>query len=249
MDITNWLLIRGLAREARHWGEFPNMLQEEAPKTIVHFLELPGVGKKVNSRSHTRIEDYTDELREEWLYLKDKFPGKWNILAISMGGMIGMDWCHRYPEDIGTLVLINSSAGNLSLPHHRFSTKAMRMVLNLFFKEDYEEREAAILKITTAILNPDQNLIKCYASYSAETPMKRATFLKQMFAASRFKIPKELKCQLLILASKRDQLANYKCSVAISKHFERKVILHQTAGHDLPLDDPKWIIEQIKNLK
>ncbi len=243
----NWLLLRGLAREERHWGEFPHMLSEQIPETRVHFLELPGVGKKAHLEAFANIKDYTNQLREEWLALKRTYPEPWGVMAISMGGMIGMDWCHRFPHDLTALILINSSAGNLSPPHHRFSPLAMGTVLKLFFREDYEEREEAILKLTTNMLKVDQDLIKRYASYSADTPIKRSSFIKQMAAASRFQIPKELKQELLILAAKKDRLASYKCSQAIAKHFHTKVHYHESAGHDLPMDDPQWVVDQIKN--
>lgn len=242
----NWLMLRGLAREERHWGAFPHMVKEQFPQTKVHFLELPGVGKKANQNAFSQIKDYTNQLREEWLALKDENQDPWGILAISMGGMIAMDWCDRFPHDMQAMVLVNSSAGNLSLPHHRFSPLAFGTVLKLFFREDYEEREKAILDLTTNIFRPDQELIKKNASYSADTPIKRASFLRQMAAASRFKIPKELSQEMLILAAKKDRLASYKCSQAIAKHFNRKISYHDQAGHDLPLDDPQWIIDRMK---
>lgn len=248
MDIKpkNWLLLRGLAREERHWGEFPKMLEEQIPETKVHFLELPGVGKKSHIEAFSQIKEYTNQLREEWLELQQSNSGSWGILAISMGGMIGMDWCHRFPHDLNTLVLVNSSAGNLSAPHHRFSPTAMGTVLKLFFREDYEERERAILNLTTNILKVDDSIVKRYASYSSDTPIRRSSFIKQMVAASRFKIPKELHQNLLVLAARKDRLASYKCSMAIAKHFHKKLHLHDNAGHDLPMDDPQWVIDHIK---
>ena len=39
---TNWLLLRGLAREQRHWEDFPAILERTLPGTRVHRLDLPG---------------------------------------------------------------------------------------------------------------------------------------------------------------------------------------------------------------
>lgn len=249
MDVKpkNLLLLRGLAREERHWGVFPKLLEEKLPGVKCHFLELPGVGKKVNRDAHSQISQYTNELREEWISLKEEHPGPWAIVAISMGGMIAMDWANRFPLDMKALILINSSAGNISPPHHRFSPSAMGMVLKLFFREDYEEREEAILKLTTNLLHVDREIIKKYASYSSESPLKRASFLKQMYAASKFEVPQSLDIPLLLLAAKGDRLASYKCSKAISKRLETKLHLHDRAGHDLPLDDPHWVVDHIEN--
>ena len=39
---TNWLLLRGLAREAEHWGEFRTTLQSEFPSAHISTIDLPG---------------------------------------------------------------------------------------------------------------------------------------------------------------------------------------------------------------
>jgi len=249
MDIKpkNWLLIRGLARERRHWGKFPVDLEAALDSSKVFTLELPGVGKKSEVDAYSTIGEYADHLRSEWLHLKSEHPGPWGIIAISMGGMISMNWCSRYPHDMAALVLLNSSAGNLSPPHHRFSPKAMGMVLKLFFKENYLEREESILKLTTHKTHPSSELIKEYASYSQEHPIKRKNFIKQIYAASKFIVPEELKLNLLILAGKYDSLASYECSKTLSRHFSVNYFINEEAGHDLPLDDPSWVIERIKS--
>ena len=40
----NWLLIRGLARESGHWGDFLTQLQRAFPQAQIHCLDLPGCG-------------------------------------------------------------------------------------------------------------------------------------------------------------------------------------------------------------
>lgn len=242
----NWLFLRGLAREKRHWGDFPEKVSELFPDSKNHFLELPGVGSKIDFKVPTSIKGYSNQLREEWLYLKKENPGTWGIFAISMGGMIAMDWCARFPQDMTSLILINSSGGDLSPPHHRFSPQAFGMVLKLFFKENYQEREEAILKLTTNHFDINEEVVKKYALFSKESPIKRKSFLKQMYAASKFKVPQSIPIPLLFLASKEDHLANYKCSETLSKHLKAPLSLHPTAGHDLPLDDGTWILEEVK---
>jgi len=247
MDIKpkNWLLLRGLAREKRHWGIFPALLKEYFPDHNFYPLELPGVGQKVKMSAMSTIDGYADHLREEWLHLKRESDGPWGIIAISMGGMIAMNWCARYQSDMAALVLMNTSGGNLSAPHHRFSPSALKMVIKLFFKENYQERERAILELTTRKADISTELIHEYATYSAEHPIKRKNFLKQIYAAAKFKVPLKINTPLLILAGKHDGLAHYKCSRTLADHFKAKTVLNEEAGHDLPLEDPIWIAEQI----
>jgi surfactin synthase thioesterase subunit len=213
----NLLLIPGLARETHQWETFSQILEEQIIFSKTHLLELPGVSEKINLESFKRIETYTNELREEWLYLKDKHQGSWIIMAFSMGGMIGVDWCNRFPYDMTSLILINSFAGNLSLPPLRFDIKAMGKVLGHFLKE------------------------------GGEHPIEKGILLKQIYTISRYKVPSELNCAIKVLASKKDNIVSYKCSEAIAKHFSTKVTLHKESGHSIHLDDPKWLIDQVED--
>ncbi len=241
----NWLLIRGLSREVRHWGEFPQLLREKFPDDRVFPLELAGLGKKNQSSIPTTIAGFTEDLRQEWLEFKNNISGPWSIISISLGGMVGLDWCARYPDEIHSLVTLNSSAGNLSLPYKRLQPSAMKVILKLFlFPHDPIEREKAILNLTLNLKSPSTELIKEYAQYSAS--ITRKSFLCQIYAAGKFKIPKSITQPYLILASRGDQLASYQCSMKIGQHFKREVQLHEKAGHDLPLDDPGWVLNQIE---
>ena len=40
----NWLFLRGLARDARHWGPFPHIFEERVPEAKVFTLDLAGMG-------------------------------------------------------------------------------------------------------------------------------------------------------------------------------------------------------------
>ena len=50
----------------------------------------------------------------------------------------------------------------------------------------------------------------------------------------------------LVLASKADRFTNYKCSERLAEKYNATLRLHEKAGHDLPLDDPQWIIDRVK---
>jgi pimeloyl-[acyl-carrier protein] methyl ester esterase len=247
MDITpkNWIFLRGLARETRHWGKFPEMFQQSFPGTFTQVLEIPGVGKKYREKPPIVLDRYADLLREEFLQLKQERTGDWGILAISMGSMIAMLWANRYPHDFTSGIFINSSAGNLSSIKERFSVEAMKMVGNLFFKEDYEQREKAILELTTHRKSITGELIKEYSNYSRQFPIKRAYFLRQIYAASRFKVPSKLPFDPILLNGQYDSLASPVCSEILANHFQVPFYRDTESGHDLPLDHPEWIIDTI----
>lgn len=246
-DIS-WLLVRGLSRETRHWAEFPEHLRKTFPNSTVHVLELPGVGQKFKSPSPAKIENFVEDLRADFSKIKQQHPGqKWGLICVSLGGMIGLSWSDTYPGDFEYLVTINSSGANLSWPWQRLSPKALKKIAKLFFRNDLKEREKTILELTTHMTPLTQDLIEKWASYAQEYPLKREVFLKQVYAASVFKVPERIQPKSLFLVGAKDELTNPACSKSLAEHFDSPLEVHPNAGHDLPLEDPKWICEKIKN--
>lgn len=239
----NWILIRGLSREKRHWARFPELLQLAYPNSLIKVIELPGVGSKNKESSPTTIEGFVEKLRKEFISFKG--DQDWGIISVSLGGMIALSWVHKHPNDFKRIITINSSAGDLSKIHERLSPEAIQKILKLFFKNDLKERERVILQLTNNITPITDELVERWASYGEEYPLKREVFLKQLFAASRFKVPAKIKIPYLILVGAKDRLTNPICSKYLGKHFGITPQEHPEAGHDLPLEDPEWIIEKI----
>lgn len=241
----NWILIRGLSREKRHWARFPELFQDAYPDSLIKVIELPGVGSKNQESSPTSIDGFVDKLRREFVSFKE--DKDWGIVSVSLGGMIALTWASRHPNDFKKIVTINSSAGNLSKVHERLSPEAIQKILKLFFKNDLIERERVILELTNNITPITEELVETWASYGREYPLKREVFLKQLFAASRFKVPEKIKIPYLILVGAKDRLTNPLCSQYLGKHFEITPEEHPEAGHDLPLEDPEWLVKKIVN--
>ena len=45
-----WFLLRGLSREAGHWGEFVPALRAALPDAAIHTIDLPGAGLRREGR-------------------------------------------------------------------------------------------------------------------------------------------------------------------------------------------------------
>ena len=63
--MTRWVLLRGLSREARHWGPLPDLLAQALPGARVLTPDLPGNGRRWRERSPNRIDAMVDALRTE----------------------------------------------------------------------------------------------------------------------------------------------------------------------------------------
>lgn len=242
----NLLLLRGLAREQRHWGLFPEVLQKECPKFKVHRLDLPGIGTESERPSPGSTLGIAKDLRERFLKLKSESSGPWACVSISLGSMVAMDWCARYLEDFQALIVMNTSAANVSPPWQRLQFRILPKMIMASQHADPVQKERLILQCTTQMLNDEQEV---YAQKWAALQMPRAQLVRtvssQLRAAILFRLPSELKLPTLVMVSRQDQLTNPRCGQAIAKKLNLPLVQHPLAGHDLPLDDAKWTAREI----
>lgn len=90
MQANRWLLLRGLGREAGHWDGFPDKLKALGQE--VEFLDLPGAGTEFARPSPLTIAETVEDLRRR---RASNVPV--GVIAISLGGMVALDWAARYP--------------------------------------------------------------------------------------------------------------------------------------------------------
>ena len=243
----NWLLIRGLAREKRHWGEFPKRLENEFQGSQVLCLEIPGVGQKSHEKSLLSIEENVEHLREEFLRLKKESNEPWSVMAISMGGMFAMKWAQMYPEDFAHAFVINSSSSGISPLWDRLTPHALKEFLKIAVSKSNYDREKMVFELTSS-KDIDESIVKKWASYADLNPVTIPNFLRQIYSASKFKIPSKLAIPLTVFSGAEDKLASPRCSKKLSEHFNCRLHIDEKSGHDLPLDNPTWIIENIKDI-
>jgi hypothetical protein len=53
----------------------------------------------------------------------------------------------------------------------------------------------------------------------------------------------------LVLSSLHDRLVHVSCSDKIAAHLGAKHERHPLAGHDLPLDDPLWLTDRLRDFR
>jgi pimeloyl-ACP methyl ester carboxylesterase len=71
--------------------------------------------------------------------------------------------------------------------------------------------------------------------------------LRQLWAAARFAAPSAVPAiPTLLLASAQDALVSVQCSRAIAQAWGVPLHEHPLAGHDLSLDDPRWVAQQVQ---
>lgn len=237
---AHFVLLRGLWREARHWGEFPGHLQQQFPGALISMPDIPGNGLRNQEISPDTIAGMTDALRQQ---VDLRQPVR--LIALSMGGMIAIDWMTRYPAEIEAAVLINTSAKPLSPFYHRLRWAAYAHVLHLLF-HSRAEREADILRLTSNHHSQDGKLLENWRQWQRQNPVSPANARNQLLAAMKFSVTAQPNQPVLVVTSRADRLVDYRCSRRLAQTWNADYVEHESAGHDLPLDEPECLVQRIK---
>lgn len=244
-----WLFLRGLVREARHWGDFPERFCASLADLGVAgpplTLDLPGMGTECGKPIPATVSGFVDDMRAR-LAAQRAPEEPLALFAVSLGGMVALDWLSRFPADFGRAVIVGTSAGDLSTPLQRFHPRNYPRILRAL-RATPEERERIILQITSN--RSDEGLAAIaarHALYARERPSGPPVLFAQLRAGMRSRTPERLSVPTLFLASRGDRLVDWRCSERIASRFSAPLRLHESAGHDLPLDAPDWILSEVR---
>lgn len=244
--VANWLLLRGLSREKRQWGTFPEVLEARIPGVKAHRLDLPGVGTENGRHAPALVEEMVDDLRARWAPLREAHPGRWGILGVSLGGMVTMEWVYLHATDFAAAVVVNSSAADLSLPQERLRLSNLPAILRVVGARDPVERELEVLRLTTSTQKENQDIAAEWAGYLREHPVERRVLVRQLVAGMRFRSPPRLGPPTLFISAAADIFVAPKCTERLARKYGAPHEQHPTAGHDLSMDDAEWLAERIR---
>ena len=248
------VLLRGLGRDARHWGDFPARLSRawSGERPLLLKPDLPGNGRAHLQTSASRVEDMVEPLREQvraQLGAAGLSGRPLHLLAMSLGAMVAIAWAQRHPGELACMVLINTSVRPLNPFWQRLQPRAwpvlLRSQLGLM---SLPEREAAILALTSRIAADSPGvkaLLDDWVGWQQAWPVRHSNVLRQLLAAARFHAPEQAPpVPLLLLAGAGDRLVDPACSRRLARTWQVPLLEHAQAGHDLPLDDPDWVAHQ-----
>ena len=243
--MSNWILLRGLTREARHWGGFADLLRHAIAGAQVFAPDLPGNGSLYQQTSPLRVEPMVESLRAQ-LAAQGVAP-PYQLLAMSLGAMVAVDWAARHPGEISGAVLINTSLRPFSPFHRRLKPANYRRLLGLALGPSSDlDWERAILELTSRDVAAHDAVLNDWLTCRRENPVAIGNALRQLFAALRYRAPPVAPAvPLLVLSSQHDALVDSACSRVLAQRWALPVAVHASAGHDLPLDDGAWVVQQV----
>lgn len=245
--MTPWILLRGLTRETRHWGDFAARLQNDGATVLT--LDLPGNGRLCHEPSPTHVQAMAEHARGQLQRLNVAPP--YRLLAMSLGAMVAVAWAQAHPHELAAGVLINTSLRPFSPFTHRLRPANYATVLRLMLTHpDAWQREEAVLRMTTRHAPTGaarERLLSNWVAWHREHPVSGVNALRQLLAAARYRAPLvKPPVPLLLLTSAQDGLVDTRCSERLATAWHCELARHPSAGHDLPLDDPTWVLAQVQ---
>jgi pimeloyl-ACP methyl ester carboxylesterase len=243
----NWILLRGLARESAHWGDFVPLLQSTFPDARITLLDLPGTGCFHRETGPSSIKAITDKVRRHALdngFIEQPVT----ILALSLGAMVAWEWMRSYPEDICGATLMNTSFADLSPFYQRLRWQSYGKFIDLTMSRNLYNRESKILQLVSNRRNRDKHIIQAWEQIQIERLINLKNSFRQIVAAASYR-PGDIKPKqpVLLLNGQGDRLVAPTCSEAIHKKWNLELRRHPWAGHDLTLDDGAWVALQLKD--
>lgn len=242
-----WIFLRGLSRDSRHWGEFPEIFRQTIPKAEIFALDLPGNGSLHDLESPASVEEMAEHCRAE-LRRRD-VPPPYRLLAMSLGAMAAVAWADRHPDEIAGCVLINTSLRPISPFYRRLRPANYPALLRLALLGGSDNQwEKTILRLTSHLAGSPDKVLAQWTAYRQTYPVARRNVLRQLLAAGRYRAPAAPPpVPMLFLCSRRDALVDVRCSQHLAARWQAALATHPQAGHDLPLDDAPWVAQQVSD--
>lgn len=222
--------------------------QTEASLKIVR-LDLPGIASAADRVAPFSVQAMVEDLRSRFLLhtpgQSASTPSSWGILGVSLGGMTALDWVSRYPDDFSAAVIVNASARNLAPPQFRLKPSNLPTLIRIAQTRDPIKRELLVLKLNTTRHQHNRAVAAQWAQYSIERPIKPTTLIRQLVAGIRYTVSSRPTVPTLLISGGADRFVSPKCTARMAHYLNLPHIRHPTAGHDIALDDPVWLINQM----
>ena len=242
-----WFLLRGLTREAGHWGRFVPDLRAALPDANIHTIDLPGAGAHHRVAWPETVHAAMEHVRADAERIAPRAQrGRTFVFALSLGGMITIEWAARYPRELTGVVIGGTSSGRLSPFYQRARPGAWWRMIAAGVGPPGARRERGILAMVSTRRDLHQETSISWAEIARLRPMSRAATTGQLLAAIRWRAPATApRVPMLLLVGDGDRMVHPDCSRQLAARWRVPLAVHASAGHELTLDAGDWVVEQL----
>jgi pimeloyl-ACP methyl ester carboxylesterase len=242
---VTWVLLRGLTREARHWGLLPEQLAKSLDGEQILTLDLPGNGEFCAMPSPSSVQGMVEFARSQLLAKGLRPP--YAFVAMSLGGMVATHWAQQHPREVRRLVLINTSMRPFNHLTERLRPgNLLQLTLLALRWHNALYCEQVIHQLTCKQRNTRDEDVAAWVRIRSSAPVSAANAWRQLRAAALFSSAAAApSCPVLVLSSAGDRLVDPRCSARLAAIWRVPHHQHLWAGHDLPHDDAAWVCERM----
>ena len=245
MKSYDFILLRGLAREGCHWGQFVERLEQEPFCAEIHTIDLPGNGIYHKLTSPIQISEMAEFVHAK---VQEHSQRSHKVLfAISLGAMVGLEILQRY-NTYQRAFFLNTSVSNLSKVYHRLNLKVLKSFYKILTSRDEISAEKAILEMVSNHDSKRQQVLQNWVKLNRLRRTTHGNALRQLIAASTFRLGKNRPTTPIhLLVSEDDRMVSSQCSKDLAKYWNLPLnICTSGAGHELTLDDPEWVLNVVR---
>jgi pimeloyl-ACP methyl ester carboxylesterase len=162
--------------------------------------------------------------------------------------MVAVDWAASHPDELQGVVLVSSSLRGVSRITQRLRPACWPRLLALWLTSASASAwERTIHELTSVDAARRDEVVARWVELRRREPVSRANALRQLMAAARYAAPaRPTAVPMLVLAGQADRLVDPACSITLAERWGAPLLLHPAAGHDLPLDQPDWLIDVLR---
>lgn len=238
-----WIFLRGLGRNQGHWGPFLNEFKDQFPNDHIELLDLAGSGTEAHRQSPWKISSYVEDLRS-----RRQSQGPISLVSISMGAMVATEWARLHPNEVESLILINTNGKGLAPFYRRLQFKNYPQMIDMLIHfKDRKRFESGVLEMTAQGLKDRPGTLERHLNLP---PTSAKNWLRQLAASAQFQFPAQAPVsKILILSAIDDRLVSSQCSEKLALTWSTPHMQHPKGAHDLPLIESSWIIQKIKEFQ
>ena len=196
--------------------------------------------------SATRVAGMVEFCRQD--LLARGLPPPYRLLALSLGGMVAVEWASTYPQEIASCVLINTSMRPYSPFYRRLRWQNYPALLRQLLLGRPGQPGSADFKADQSpnMARAMPALVRSMAGVPAAISGQPAQCAAPAAVGGPLSRPGQPPAMpLLVLAGGRDRLVDPGCSRRLARAWQTACEIHPDAGHDLPLDQPDWVAQTV----
>ena len=263
--MTTWVLLRGLMRDSRHWYGFDQLIKQLGINLIC--VDLPGNGRLAQQVSPLQIDQYCDAVWQQIdaaMLESPELNSPLMLVGLSMGGMLALQMAAHRPQSVRQVVVINSSAANMSIWYRRFqlaplfvcSVKALWVAMGELMSDlnDHSHKshvhiiESIVLRYTSRNQSNNIELLKTWSLMRQQQHTSFSNGLRQLYACASFNCPTLPSIAVSVIVANQDQLAHPKCSDNLAVFYQTQLHKIDNCGHDASLDQPKELLQLLQQI-